>query len=482
MNSPETSPLSDHEPGGEPGERVDSVDEAGAPADPATDKATAGIATITDEERVLVEEPPTLCLNCGARLPGAYCPRCGQRAQSLRVPAWRFVRDSLSELFGLDGRVWRTYGTLLFKPGRLTADFLKGRRQRSLSPLRVYIAATLVFFVLVSFLDPIGRIQTGSETLSDGRHPDSLVVVQVELARVEREMSEADSARSRYDVAVRDTVASVVSAATDGLEAIPGARAVADSILRAANAGGPPDWSQLDWGDGDPLSDDFVDAIEDAIDDVDEPPSSRDQLGLVVEASILRALPADSLVRLGDIQAARVQVVPDINMKVGLPEWMPRSAAVDRLGTARGADARTEALTEIGRAALRQLPTSLFLLLPLFALLLKLVYVRRDWYYSEHLVFGFHVHAAAFLILTLALLPSVWMSSGGTAGESAFASYLVGMLLASIPVYYLIASWRVYRQGVFKTLAKGVVVGVVYGLSLIILGATLTLALALISR
>ncbi|MGB3541670.1 DUF3667 domain-containing protein, partial [Rubrivirga sp.] len=161
---------------------------------PAADLEVDRPPAVTPEEADLVAEAPTLCLNCGARLPGQFCARCGQKSQELRVPVHRFVARAFQELFGLDGRVWRTYGTLLFKPGRLTTNYFKGRRQRSLSPLRVYIVSTLLFFLLISVLDPVGRIRETVEDSIEGRDPDEQVVVQAELARVEADLARADSA------------------------------------------------------------------------------------------------------------------------------------------------------------------------------------------------------------------------------------------------------------------------------------------------
>lgn len=455
---------------------------------------------MTAEERDLVAEVPTLCLNCGARLPGQYCPRCGQRAQSLRVPVHHFVRNGFVELFGLDGRVWSTYATLLFKPGRLTTDYLKGRRQRSLSPLRVYIASTLLLFVLLSAIDPVGRVSALIGARSDGRDADSLVVVREELALVLRRAAESDSLAARAAAAARDTTDAVASeyATQRTADSLAAARAVAVAESTLAAFSDEPEPVEGDLRDAqdavadaredladrlDRLDGDLGAAIEAAVDDVDAGLSARDRLALDVEAAILQALPPDSLVRLGDVEDARAQVVPEITNNVGLPEWMPRSSSTEQFVGARDRTEQRAALTALGRDAIAQLPTALFLLLPLFALLLKLVYVRRDWYYSEHLVFGLHVHAAAFVILTVALVVSTLSGGSGVhSGASAVGGMLVSLLLLSIPVYYLVASWRVYRQGVVKTLAKSVIVGWVYAFALVILGVVLTLLLTVVQR
>ncbi|MBC7616542.1 MAG: DUF3667 domain-containing protein [Pedobacter sp.] len=53
---------------------------------------------------------------------------------------------------------------------------------------------------------------------------------------------------------------------------------------------------------------------------------------------------------------------------------------------------------------LHNIPKMMFLLLPLFALILKLVYINKKKYYYEHLVYSFHLHSAIFLSVLLTLL------------------------------------------------------------------------------
>lgn len=46
----------------------------------------------------------------------------------------------------LDGRLWRTLGLLLFRPGRLTVDYFHERRARYLPPVRLYLVLSIAFF------------------------------------------------------------------------------------------------------------------------------------------------------------------------------------------------------------------------------------------------------------------------------------------------------------------------------------------------
>lgn len=96
------------------------------------------------------------CANCGADLPLTqslrFCPHCGQET-TLHPPSfWEFVHEFVGHYVALEGALWRTLALLLLKPGRLTREYFAGRRRRYVLPLRLYLSASFVFFVLVKLL------------------------------------------------------------------------------------------------------------------------------------------------------------------------------------------------------------------------------------------------------------------------------------------------------------------------------------------
>lgn len=102
------------------------------------------------------------CLNCGATLSGAFCARCGQRD----IPPYPSVRelamDAVTEFSGWDGRLALTLRKLVRRPGMLTKEFLEGRRARYISPLRLYLVSSLVYFLLAAAA-PNVRLESGEE-------------------------------------------------------------------------------------------------------------------------------------------------------------------------------------------------------------------------------------------------------------------------------------------------------------------------------
>lgn len=106
------------------------------------------------------------CANCETPLQGQYCANCGQRARDRMISVWELVKEASEVLTSLDSRLWRTLGLLLFRPGRLTSDYLMGRRARYIPALRLFLGLSLIFFFLFS-IDANFNVN-GGEDESDG--------------------------------------------------------------------------------------------------------------------------------------------------------------------------------------------------------------------------------------------------------------------------------------------------------------------------
>src|SRR5829696_6410311 len=80
------------------------------------------------------------CLNCGTRLVGPHCHGCGQHAHVHRTLG-AFFHDLLHGAFHFEGKVWRTLPLLAWRPGRLTREYIEGRRESYLSPIALFLFA-----------------------------------------------------------------------------------------------------------------------------------------------------------------------------------------------------------------------------------------------------------------------------------------------------------------------------------------------------
>ena len=96
--------------------------------------------------------PPAACLNCDTELQGKYCHACGQKATGAALSLHDFTHEATHEFLHLDGKIWRTVKLLVLRPGELTREFLEGRRARYISPVRVYLTFSVLFFTLAAIL------------------------------------------------------------------------------------------------------------------------------------------------------------------------------------------------------------------------------------------------------------------------------------------------------------------------------------------
>lgn len=396
-----------------------------------TDTSYADAATAVERPHA-----PDLCPNCGGALHGPYCSTCGQRDQPIRQPVGRFLQEALIEFFGVDGRAWSSLHLLLFKPGRLTKAYLAGQRVRYLRPLRLYLIASLLFFFLLSMLDPVGGSPFFRHDALDEGSPETM------SAGAYRQVLDSLGAAQAEQVSVHRTVLDSLAAAL-----------VQDSLS----------------GEG------RRDALAEAREDLDEArhdATRGDRQRAWVRAQIASA-PADSIVRPADLTTAYelLHVAPDEgSVQIDLPAWLPQSESVRQLRTARTGQEIRSAFASFFRDVLRRLPTVMFVLLPAFAFLLKGLYLRRRWYYSEHLVFALHTHAFAFAMFSIVLLLA------NLGGETAWSALTANLIVLLIPVYFYVAQKRVYGQGWIKTAIKTWILGWLY---MMVLTAGLLLAVML---
>lgn len=309
------------------------------------------------------EQPPTStrCLNCGAVLRGQYCGVCGQRAGSRLISLWELFRDGLGDLLDIDSRLWRTLGALLTRPGLLTAEYLQGRRARYMPPFRMYLAFSLLFFLVAFFsADELSIVVDGQ--------PDS-------------QTGEA-----------------------------------AETVLQE---------------DGESPTDDSV---------------------------TTPLHPAE-----GE-QPSGSSLCKDIEIDLG--PWLG-----ERLTEERVREACQRIVADRGRNLVRalidDLPTAMFLFLPVLALVLNLLYPFSRRYYVEHLLFIVHYQSFVFLVLTLQVLFARLLEWVGTlSGLAALTSLFVAFY---IPIYLHRSMRRVYRQGFMATFLKFNVLSIAYFIALVLM-------------
>ena len=121
------------------------------------------------------------CRNCGADVSGNFCAACGQETALHVASAREFLHEFVGHYVALEGKLWKTLALLLFRPGKLTAEYIAGRRARYVQPLRIYLTLSILFFALLKF-SPIDLIQV-DPAIADKPATADTVHVSTKLGR-----------------------------------------------------------------------------------------------------------------------------------------------------------------------------------------------------------------------------------------------------------------------------------------------------------
>lgn len=165
------------------------------------------------------------CLNCGARLSGAYCASCGQKAQVHRSIRG-FGSDMVQGLFNFEGKIWRTVPMLAWCPGDLTRRYINGERARFVSPVALYLFTVFLTFAVLSFT---GALSSGDVNLKLPIKQEQAALVKLETDRAAalklgRDVAGIDRRieRKKADIAQVEAIRSGAVIKTDDGDEIPG--------------------------------------------------------------------------------------------------------------------------------------------------------------------------------------------------------------------------------------------------------------------
>lgn len=184
---------------------------------------TAGvIAGAIEKPTGQAGQPRSVCADCGAEVTGRFCSNCGQPAHVHRT-LLHLGEELLHGVMHFDGRLWRTLPLLIVNPGRLTREWVEGKRTRYVSPLAMFLFTLFVMFFALSFM-PEREVTLAS------------LPQQIEAQKEAVTAAEAAVAAARKEADLAQTASQPVDGSPPPVDS--GARAgVAAGVLAAAEAG-----------------------------------------------------------------------------------------------------------------------------------------------------------------------------------------------------------------------------------------------------
>ncbi len=90
----------------------------------------------------------SLCSNCDAPIKDKYCSNCGQKVKEYQPSFNNFILALWDDFVSVDAKLLNTLKVLL-KPGRLTLDWVNGKQQRYVHPVRLYVVLSIIYSILI---------------------------------------------------------------------------------------------------------------------------------------------------------------------------------------------------------------------------------------------------------------------------------------------------------------------------------------------
>jgi hypothetical protein len=347
---------------------------------------TSGAAAVEIAASAMAERGHQVhpCPNCEKPMIGAYCAVCGQERDTHRRSVWGLAKVFVEDLVSFDSRILRTGWALVTRPGELACAFREGRTQRYLPALRLYLFVSLFFFLVLG-VSNIAILQ---------------LVVEATPVKITWINGKPYVPNPAYDPDDSDT------------HFMP--KMIPMSKDRASQPGGHYEYSTKMY---------FFAPI--GAYHVSLTPEARARLGQGnFDVEVKTA---------GKPDPAKEKKAQEVK------SWVERHVFDGMQRLAANPAALNEGLTT-------WIPRVLFFLLPLYALLLELFYIRwrRKFYYVDHLIFSLTIHTFGFVLLMLAAGAAQFLSGNVVA----WGALVIG------GIYTLIATRNFYRQNWFWTVVK----------------------------
>jgi hypothetical protein len=140
-----------------------------------------------------------VCLNCGAALVGRHCHACGQRGH-VHKTLGAFFHDLLHGVFHFEGKVWRTLPMLAWDPGRLTREYIDGKRATYVSPIALFLLVIFLFFALFNALGTTDKWAEGVQNSTTVETQQAIDTATAEIARARARLAREDDADDRAEL------------------------------------------------------------------------------------------------------------------------------------------------------------------------------------------------------------------------------------------------------------------------------------------
>jgi len=378
------------------------------------------------------------CLNCRKALQPEdnYCPNCGQENNTLKIPVKHLAFEIFEDFFHFDAKIWNTIKASFSRPGRITIDYLEGKRISYVPPVKFYVFVSFIFFLLLGKLSEHSIEKGNSSFINANEKNESMKITLNELQGNKKVYYSKDSNDVRliqFSFTSKDSLRKELRA----LKIAPVSQI--DKLLLS--------------------------------EDIDTTAYNREKL-----RKELALIPDHSLAL--DTAKLTYEVYGKVNFstKAEYDDFYKHiqsytNKQVDSLLISKGEKATwfnrqmlkklvklekndIDNTKQISHAIIQSISLTMFIMMPLTAILLLWIFYRKKYYY-EHLIFSIHIHTIFFIIFSFVLAIQVFISNS-FGGKLWFWSFLLCL------VYLIISLKNNYHQSWGKTISKFILMSIPY--------------------
>ena len=394
------------------------------------------------------------CENCHQPLNGPYCANCGQEADSKLKYFWVVIMHLLDDILSFDSRASRTVWPLVTRPAFITNEYFAGRRVHYVPPIRLYLFISIIFFLTLNLF--IGGDNNKVININDKQalitqvkgHIKSLKVDKIELEKIPKVDVEGaiesndEEARLKADIATFNGYLSDLNSdygVGNNKKIIKITRKLVELEFDKVKGDLPED----EQARFDALITSRVKAKKGEVDSEEEPDLTIGNNG---DGTITFDFLSD--------------------------EHNKKLSTFSKELTGKFEKAFNSDTGPLIEQIIGKLPQLMFILLPLFAFLLKIMFIFSKRLYMEHLTVALHSHSFIFIAILLSemleLLDDYLEPTSPSIAN--FFGVVAGGLLLWIPIYLFLMQKKVYKQGYFFTLVKFTIIGTIYSMMILVTG------------
>ena len=424
------------------------------------------------------------CKNCGTQIvpDDAFCRKCGQENHDHHLTMKAMLYEFVEGITHFDNKVINTYKNLIFKPGKLTKEYIEGKRVSYVPPVRLYIFTAFVYFFLMGLM--VTKITEKIKEIRNDNFND--VSNSSEMINVSNSNLYQIQLDSNEEVVLKILKNKLIKQ-KDSLNTL---KSGGENAYYLKNLNQSLAFCNLE----------YVDSIK--IVDIKRDTVKVDVGGLNISGT---SESAGEMIKLSELDSAFIEkngirrivlfkkpvydtVASDENFSVTLDvlkkvyfssvktdslikanqlgffsakKWKPLiyTAGINRIGTVNDKD---RLFDDIGHKFTKYSSFAMYLMMPISALLLWMFFYRKEKLYFPNFLFSMHVQTANFIFLIIGvglvvLFQSLHLSEW-------FPRIVILLLFLLLLIYFYKAVRFFYQESILKTIWKLAIISLIYSL------------------